>query len=224
MKNGRGGLEDDGSRTNDSSKSLSIPRRYSLDVPSGSLSSGDEEDTFAFRESKLVSYIRLVMFGVLVASAAGTAVAVYNFTRQSEHKAFEVSFENDSKNIVESMGSALFGWLGAIDAYATFAVSAARATNQTWPFVSTPDASVHLAKVRSQSKTLVTHQAHLVSEANQKAWIDYATSHPEWMWDAVRVQPEDKNYEGLPVEDRDIFMVPFMVNEGGRPATGSGPF
>jgi hypothetical protein len=220
MESGQGGL-DDVSRTSDSSNSLPALRRYSLDVPSGSLSLGDEEHTFAFRESRLVSCIRLVMLGVLVASAAGTAAAVYSFTRHSEHKAFEVSFENDSKNIVESMGSALFGWLGAIDAYATYAVSVARATNQTWPFVSIPDASVHLAKVRSLSKTLVTHQTHFVTDANKKAWVDYSVSHPEWMWDAIRVQPEDKNYEGVLIEDKDVFAVPFIANNG-APANGQG--
>jgi hypothetical protein len=167
-----------------------------------------DESAFADRESKVVSLLRLTVLSVLVASAVCTAVAVFFYTRNSEMKAFRTSFADDSQNIVEAIGAALYLSLGTMDSYITTIVSVARATNQTWPFVTIPDAAVHLAKLRSLSKAILVNQASFVTADQKEEWEDYASKHDQWAHDALRLQKTDKNYDGANFEsfvpDREI--------------------
>jgi hypothetical protein len=208
MDNKRSGGVKESNRFSDSSSGDSHLRRKGHDADEARSRSSHsdpsinlEEQDYAHGDSKLVSCLRLIMLFVLVASAVGTALAVHHFTSKAEREAFDASFELDAANILESMGSALFLWLGTMDAYATHAVSAARATNQTWPFVSVPDGAVHMAKLRSLGKALIIHQTPLVTREQRADWERYTASNHQWAWDAVRVQPEDKNYQGATYDD-----------------------
>jgi hypothetical protein len=180
-----------------------------------------DEAAFADRESKVVSLLRLTVLSVLVASAVCTAVAVFFYTRNSEMKAFRTSFDEDSQNIVEAIGGALYLSLGTMDSYITTVVSVARATNQTWPFVTIPDAAVHLAKLRSLSKAILVNQAHFVTADEKEEWEDYASRHDQWAHDALRLQKTDKNYDGANFES---FVPDKEINSYKGLSTGKGPF
>jgi hypothetical protein len=180
-----------------------------------------DQAAFADRESQAVSYLRLVVLAVLVTTAACTAIAVFFYTRNSELRAFRASFKNDSQHVVEAVASSLYLWLGAMDAYVVSAVSIARATNQTWPFVTIPDAAVRLAKLRSLTKAESVHQAHYIQGVSEREqWENYTAVNDGWVSDALQVQREDKNHKGDTVDT-----VPTngsIVNYFG-PVTGEGP-
>lgn len=181
----------------------------------------DSAEAFANRESRAVSWLRLVVLAVLVTCAACTAVAVYYYTRNSEYQAFEASFVSDAAKVMEAVGATLYVSLGAVDSYVVGMVSLARATNQSWPFVTVPDAAVRFAKLRSLSKAVVVQQAHFVTLAQRPEWENYTLTHDQWAADALKVQKTDKNYHGRLY---DSYLPDGTIHSYRGPSEGEGPF
>jgi hypothetical protein len=181
----------------------------------------DAAAALAQRETRAIAWFRLVVLSVLVASMTGTATAIYLFLRDSEMDAFRASFINDSNNIIEAVAETLYTSLGAVDGYLVSLVSLARATNQTWPFVTVPDASVRLAKLRSLSKAVSVQQAHFVTEEQKIDWINYTQTHNQWATDALRIQKTDKNYHGPAYES---FKHPTALRSYKGDVVGEGSF
>lgn len=48
---------------------------------------------------------------------------------------------------------------------------------------------------------MVIHQAHFVAGDKRSDWERYATKNNQWAWDALRIQPGDKNYQGATYEE-----------------------
>jgi hypothetical protein len=67
-----------------------------------------EEEAFAVLESKAVSYLRMCVLAVLVASAAAVAITVYYYTVNSELDAFEASFSDDATKVIEAVSVSLY--------------------------------------------------------------------------------------------------------------------
>jgi hypothetical protein len=173
------------------------------------------------RESQVVPIVRILFIIVLVASMACTATAVYQTMTKAETDTFHLSFVSDSNDVIESVGETLYTSLGAVDSYLVSLVSMARSTNQSWPYVSMPDASVRLAKLRSLSKAFSVMQAHFVTLDEKATWENYTTLHQDWAYDAIRIQATDPNYHGK-VHDT-VIHKPYIRNHLGN-ATGPGPF
>lgn len=81
--------------------------------------------------------------------------AVYFYTSNSEQEHFESAFQESTQKVLDSIGKAIERTLGAVDSYATTLVSHARATNQSWPFVTFPDFAVLTEKTRSLSAGVI---------------------------------------------------------------------
>jgi hypothetical protein len=175
----------------------------------------------AERETKIVALFRLLVLVVLLASMASTATAFFVVTRNAELAAFRASFTSDSNDIIESVGETLYTSLGAVDSYLVSLISMARSTNQTWPFVTMPDASVRLAKLRSLSKAVAVQQAHFVTADQKEAWEEYTATNNQWATDGLRVQKTDKNYYGRVY---DSFEKVSVIRSYRGNSTGEGPF
>jgi hypothetical protein len=179
------------------------------------------EGAFAVSESKAVSYLRLCVLAVLVASAAGVAIGVFYFTRNSELDSFEASFSDDATKVAEAVSSSLYTTLEAADSYLVNTVSYARSIDQQWPFVTLPDLAVRLAKLRSLSKAVVVQQSHFVTAAQREKWENYTLNHDGWAQEALDVQKTDKNYHGAV---HDTFISEGIIRSYTGPSEGEGPF
>ena len=95
--------------------------------------------------------------------------------------------------------------------------------------VTFPDFAVRAAKLRSLTKTVVLLQCHLVVDENRQAWENYTVDHDSWVDEALDVQREDPNFQGIQVEqwnaNKFLYGItgyrkgpgPYMVNWQGSP-------
>jgi hypothetical protein len=180
-----------------------------------------EEEAFAVSESRAVSYLRLCVLAVLVASAAAVSIGVYFYTLNSELASFEASFSDDATKVMEAVSSSLYITLEAADSYLVNTVSHARSIDQQWPFVTLPDLAVRLAKLRSLSKAVVVQQSHFVTAAQREEWENYTLTHDGWAQEALDIQKTDKNYHGAVY---DSYIPERVIRTYTGPSEGPGPF
>ena len=99
----------------------------------------EKAEAIAKRESNIVFGMRLVVFIVLIASTTALAIRVHKYLDNVERDEFREEFDSAATKVFQSMGTSIDLTLGAIDALAVSFISFARATNQTWPFVTMDD-------------------------------------------------------------------------------------
>jgi hypothetical protein len=158
--------------------------------------SEETEESIAKNETKAVRSLKFVVFAVMILSTIGVALAVYFYISGSETAEFESEFTDAANKVLEGIGASLYKTLGAVDAYTVSIVSFARATNQTWPFVTIPDFAVRTAKVRSLSDSVVISYYPLVSPENRDEWEVYSIANEAWVNESIAIQVTDENYYG----------------------------
>jgi hypothetical protein len=102
------------------------------------------------------------------------ALAVYFYIRASENREFEDQFEADATKVLAAIGASLDSSLSAVDAFVVSIVSYAKATNQTWPFVTIPDYAARAGKIRSLAGAVVIGTYPLVKSEDRKEWERYS--------------------------------------------------
>ena len=95
-----------------------------------------ETEAIAKRETKILFGMRLVVMTVLICSTCLLAYFVHDYLRDTEREDFESEFDSSAQKILQSVGTSLDLTLGSVDALTVAMVSHAKATNQSWPFVS----------------------------------------------------------------------------------------
>jgi hypothetical protein len=71
-------------------------------------------------------------------------------------------------------------------------VSSARASNQTWPFVATPDFAVLASKARLQSDAIILSVTPVVTKENRRKWEAFSMENQGWVNESMRVQATDE--------------------------------
>jgi len=168
---------------------------------SGNTSSRSEAEHITTLESKHLVKLRGLLFGVLFWSTVGVALAVWSFFSEAEESAFEDRYNEDSLKVLESVNRTFELSLGTIDAFVVSMVSLARFTDQEWPFVSLPDYSVRVAKMRQLSRAVHVTQYHYVAEDQKLEWQKYTTENDEWIEQAIEQQRNDGTFNGTMVID-----------------------
>ena len=148
---------------------------------------------------KAVKYSRIAVLVILLVSAVGLAVFIYQYTNNSELDQFEKQFEEDARKVLEHVGTELDFTLGAADAFLVEELNTANLTNQSWPFVTNPSFAVRAAKLRSLTKALVVITYPLVTDPRRTAWETYSLEHDGWVTEGLRVQQNDDNFQGTTV-------------------------
>jgi hypothetical protein len=85
---------------------------------------------------------------------------------------------------------------GSFDSLAVSTISLARATNQTWPFVTLPDFAVRMAKILPLSRTFVMYMLPLVTPSQRDEWEAYTVQNDYWVNESIKIQKEFQNYYG----------------------------
>jgi hypothetical protein len=168
----------------------------------GSTSSPSDAAQIAKKETSAVKGLKLLVLAVLVLSMVTITVGVYIFSSNSEQQDFEDAIADYTVKILASLGENIDLTLGAADTFVVTIVSLAKATNQTWPFVTIPDFAVRGAKIRSLSQVTYLNLYQYVSNENRAAWEAYTAMHgPQWVNESIAIQEEDENYKGPTIWD-----------------------
>jgi hypothetical protein len=121
-------------------------------------------------------------------------VQVFFWLRRSEEDDFESAFYFESNKVIESIAASLLSNLGAMDSFAAFAITAAKMTNQTWPFVTIPDFAAHAVKIRSLSDGLYVSLQPIVENRQRLAWEQYASENNAWVNESRKLQEADQYF------------------------------
>jgi hypothetical protein len=154
------------------------------------------ESLIGKQETVVVTRLRLVLLCSLAISAVGVAIAVYTYLERNEEAAFRAQYRVDSNKILSTAGNTLASMIGAFDSVALMLISHARATNQTWPFVTVPNFALRMGKIVPLCRTINMNVLPLVTPAKRKEWETYALHNDYWVNETVDVQRDFKNYYG----------------------------
>ena len=189
----------------------------------------DNVEAIAKRETRVVCGLRLVVLSVLVASTILLAFGVYRYLDDAEQDAFRKEFHADATKVLQAMGARLDETLGAVDALAVSMTSHARATNQSWPFVTMPDFAVRATKARLLAHSVYLAVHHVVARDQRADWETYTPLHNSWVNASVNAQAIDPKYNGPilhefyntdyirdffeePVPERDLYLPTWQVS------------
>jgi hypothetical protein len=158
--------------------------------------SQEPEPAIAKQETQDVFRTKVVVLFVLVVAALSSAGSVFMYLENSEASECLKQFESDSTKIFDSIGINLDKTLGAMDSVAVSMVSAARITNQSWPYVTVPDFAVRVAKVLTFSDANVMSFAPVVTHEQREKWEEYSVEHDHWINESMAIQAKWDGYYG----------------------------
>jgi hypothetical protein len=143
----------------------------------------------------------MIVLFCLLGSTIGVAVGVHRYVAHGEQVNFETQFHDDSKKVLDNIGSTLAITLGSVDEFLVSLVTFANATNSSWPYVTLPDYAVRVAKLRSLSKAVLVTQYQYVTGPQRAEWEAYTATHHQWLQNGIDVQEADATYHGLIVHN-----------------------
>jgi len=149
--------------------------------------------------------IIILTFFTLTAAGVTAAFCVYrHYNKQAQNTEFIYRFQEDATNMLASLGGSIDSTLGATDAYAMSMLAYAKATNQTYPFVTIGDFAVQAGKLlkNSRAKFITTYQ--IVEESERLEWEEYSATHNGWVEESIELQSHDRSYHGPEITDEFI--------------------
>jgi hypothetical protein len=162
------------------------------------------------KETKDVNRLRLAVLFVIFLSAVLVGFLVFFITRREEMTKFHEAFDAETLKIYTSIGDGLKRLVGSLDSFSTLAVSYARSTNSTWPFVTIPDFPNHASKMLSNGVGNTLIMSVIVTPANRLLWEQYSMNNSNIIPEALQLMATDKNYYGD--TNRNYTLTPVVVN------------
>jgi hypothetical protein len=175
----------------------------------------EKEPALAKTETNTIRGLKLLVLLVLSISAIAVALTVYFYIRASETRDFEDQFEDDATKVLAAIGASLDSSLAAVDAFVVSIVSYAKATNQTWPFVTIPDYAVRAGKIRSLSNAVVIGTYPLVKTEDRKEWERYTAENNYWVEESIDIQERDSSFMGPIIREYETWDVIYGGDEWG---------
>jgi class 3 adenylate cyclase len=152
--------------------------RHDVDGMRDGSSRNDERDmerkTLARKENKAVFWSRIVVFVVLLTTAALVITFVYKITSRAQQNSFEISFESDSLKVLDSFYQSIERMMDASDALSISYTSYALSSGLTFPNVTLPDYQLRTVNTRIMSEAVVFNYHPLVTDETRKGWEAYA--------------------------------------------------
>jgi hypothetical protein len=200
--------------SNDRQEILRMSSDLDLSYPSLSAGSFHEEDdekntgeALAGRETKAVSYLRVVVIIVLFLTAAAVSVFIYNYTHQDQVDDFEQAAVAHSLKIIEAFHAAVDVKLGATNALGVAIAAFARSQEQGLPMMTVPDFEVRGADTRILADAVVIWYSPLVREDQRAEWEDYGLKNRQHLMQAFGAETsqtawEDERYNYTQPQER----------------------
>lgn len=147
------------------------------------------------RRYKIIALV--MMFGMCVV----VAVCVYCYIMRSERKHFEVHFKESASIVLEGVGNSIARTLTPLDSLAVSLVSYARATKNSWPYVTYPDYALRLSKLMPFTDAMLIEYMPLVQSEQKTTWELYCSEHNQWVNESIKLQDSWDKYTGPIIYD-----------------------
>eukprot|EP00535_Pseudo-nitzschia_heimii_P003449 CAMPEP_0197183588 /NCGR_PEP_ID=MMETSP1423-20130617/7897_1 /TAXON_ID=476441 /ORGANISM="Pseudo-nitzschia heimii, Strain UNC1101" /LENGTH=1051 /DNA_ID=CAMNT_0042634177 /DNA_START=135 /DNA_END=3290 /DNA_ORIENTATION=+ len=181
--------------------SLSLTGDQRSSTLSGSTNAVDENDV---RSARTVRRLKTAIVSFFLVTALGVAAAfsVYSESAKiADRERFVERFEQDATSMLAMLGIAIDATLASTDAFAVSMLAEAKATDQTWPFVTIDDYNVQATKLLKNAGAKFVTTYAVVEEDQREEWESYASNHTGWVEQSLEVQARNRGYSGPNVTD-----------------------
>ena len=151
----------------------------------------ERDEALGRRETKAISYLRLIVMFVLVAVAASVSGTVYHYAKTSELERFQSSFTDDSTKVIDAFRTNAERRLAAIDSLSMAYTSYAIDSDSTWPNVTLPDYERKASRVMDLADVIAIFQFPLITSDTRAGWESYAMDHFGWLQDGLQTRQEE---------------------------------
>lgn len=159
----------------------------------------------ASQERRRVSWMRVVLFLVMLATVVLVSFSAYYYARSEEQEEFETSFDDMAHKLASAFRTNAKRRVGAIQSLATTITSSAIAENQTWPNVTLADFEIRANYILDLAEVMSIMFWPFVTGDTRKGWEAYSVEHQGWYKEAMEVQGNIA--AGQPDEEESIDIV-----------------
>ena len=155
----------------------------------------------AHKESQEVRRYKIIVLVMMFGMCAFVAACVYCYIMRSERKHFEDHFKESASIVLEGVGNSIARTLTPLDSLAVSLVSYARATNNSWPYVTYPDYALRLSKLMPFTDAMLIEYMPLVQPEQKTTWELYCSEHNQWVNESIKLQDSWDKYTGPIIYD-----------------------
>lgn len=134
----------------------------------------EERKNLARSEDTAVSWLRVLVLGLLLLTAVLVCFGVYWFTRQDEKEDFEKEFTSSAAKLVETFHESVERRLGACDTLSVTITSYAMQTGATFPNVTMPNWALRGMNSRIMADSPLIYWLPLVTDEMRPGWEAFA--------------------------------------------------
>ncbi|CAB9509771.1 Receptor-type guanylate cyclase gcy [Seminavis robusta] len=133
----------------------------------------EERKKLAQKENEAVRWLRIVVFVVLLVTAALVSVGVYVLLRKDQKDDFEHDYQANALKIIESFHQSVERYLEALDSLSIAYTNHAFVTGSVFPNVTLPDFEVRGANTRILGGAPVINFYPLITDETRPGWEAY---------------------------------------------------
>jgi class 3 adenylate cyclase len=134
-----------------------------------------ERKQLAARETKIVFWLRILCFAILLSTAVVVSLGVYFYTKNDEEEDFKHVYDASAERVIQSFHNSVAHLLAGVDAFSVAVTSYALDTGATFPNVTVPDLELRGGNTRVITKSVASTWFPLVHEEDRLGWEAYAT-------------------------------------------------
>ncbi|CAB9521724.1 Receptor-type guanylate cyclase gcy [Seminavis robusta] len=189
------------------------------------------DQSLAKRETKAISYLRLLVFFTIAAVATTVCVIMYQFASDSEEDRFESAFADHSTKVVDSFKTNAARRVKAIDTLSQAYTSHAISTGAEWPLVTLPDYERRASRIMDLAEVVAIFMFPIITNQTRGAWEEYALENQGWLEAGLLIRQEeileriDDGAGALQEEEADLAFLGSYLSDSSAGDTGnsSGP-
>ncbi len=151
----------------------------------------DLEDEIVAKEHKeAVARLKIVVLTVLFVSVIGMSLAIFFYASRVEYSKFEEYFASDARQVFYSVETSLLLKFSMVESFLTDVNAFSGASNDSWPFVTTPTFATRASQALLISQGAKLSQYHFVTGAERLLWEDYSVANDGWVDESFQFQSQ----------------------------------
>eukprot|EP00934_Nitzschia_sp_Nitz4_P003659 Nitzschia sp. Nitz4//scaffold84_size84139//67428//72955//NITZ4_005210-RA/size84139-processed-gene-0.21-mRNA-1//-1//CDS//3329559069//3649//frame0 len=164
-----------------------------------------ERNKLARRESKVIRYLRIVIFVLFAVVALICSISVFIFAREESISDFETEFNYLAATVLDKYVSQMVRQLHALDKLSIDYTSYALESNQTFPFVTLPHSEYRGSNTRVSASMISAVYMPVITEEMRPEWEYFALTHLDeamqpYVNEEALKRAQDEKYGLDPVE------------------------
>ena len=167
-----------------------LNEHYPANAAESSSKDQTTDHTIAKRETKAVSWLRIMVFLVLIGTAAAVAWVGFLYLSRSETANFDTSFYDCAARVIEAFRINSERHIQTIETFATTIMSHALYYNSTWPFVTLPDFEMQGEAIADLAFVMSLFFVPIVTAETRQGWEQYSVANQWWLAQSLEEQAE----------------------------------